>query len=211
MIAPIDFIREKYIEPNHITQDLLCKSLNIGKKTISELYQHKRSFTIHTAKKFAKFFNIKAEFILMKQLEYDLEHDKEAYDEIKPFQIIHKEEKKLNNAKWILATINNSISDIVLHYTVADLYNIFYNVNTDKNYHYAILALFKEGDFENIVEYCKLHKIKKSNIKKLYEFYLDQFNNKEIEQYEWLLEEQTSLYLDIALNAKDNIDQVTKE
>lgn len=32
MIAPIDFIREKYIEPNKITQDKLCKSLDIGKK-----------------------------------------------------------------------------------------------------------------------------------------------------------------------------------
>jgi len=50
MIAPIDFIKEKYIEPNKITQDKLCEILQIGKKTISELYQKKRGFTIHTAK-----------------------------------------------------------------------------------------------------------------------------------------------------------------
>ncbi|WP_113871478.1 helix-turn-helix domain-containing protein [Arcobacter sp. CECT 9188] len=56
MLAPIDFIKEKYIEPNKITQDKLCEVLQIGKKTISELYQKKRAFTIHTAKKFAKFF-----------------------------------------------------------------------------------------------------------------------------------------------------------
>lgn len=56
MVAPIDFIKEKYIEPNSITQDTLCKSLNIGKKTISELYQHKRGFTLHTAKKVCKVF-----------------------------------------------------------------------------------------------------------------------------------------------------------
>ena len=55
MIAPIDFIKEKYIQPNNLTQDMLCDALGIGKKTISELYQYKRSFTIHTAKKFAKF------------------------------------------------------------------------------------------------------------------------------------------------------------
>ena len=41
MIAPIDFIKEKYIEPNKITQDKLCEILQIGKKTISELYQKK--------------------------------------------------------------------------------------------------------------------------------------------------------------------------
>ena len=32
MIAPIDFIKEKYIEPNKITQDKLCEILQIGKK-----------------------------------------------------------------------------------------------------------------------------------------------------------------------------------
>ena len=37
MISPIDFIKEKYIEPNKITQDILCRELQIGKKTISEL------------------------------------------------------------------------------------------------------------------------------------------------------------------------------
>jgi len=120
VIAPIDFIKEKYIEPNNITQDVLCASLNIGKKTISELYQHKRSFTIHTAKKFAQFFNIKAEFILMKQLEYDLANDKEDYSEIIPFDVIANEDKKLNSAKWLLATINNSISDPTMHYSIDD-------------------------------------------------------------------------------------------
>ncbi len=189
MIAPIDFIKEKYIEPNNITQDVLCKSLNIGKKTISELYQHKRSFTIHTAKKFAKFFNIKAEFILMKQLEYDLANDKEEYGEIIPFDVIANEDKKLNSAKWILATINNSISDAKMHYSIDDLYEVFNKVNTSKQYHYAILTLFKEVEYSDVINCCELFNIKKSNLKLLYTFYKKEFKKEGIAQYEWLLEE----------------------
>ena len=104
---------------------MLCDSLKIGKKTISELYQHKRSFTIHTAKKFAQFFGLKSEFILMKQIEYDLALDKEEYEYIKPFSVVALEDKKTNSAKWILATINNSISDKRMHYNIDDLNTIF--------------------------------------------------------------------------------------
>jgi len=189
MIAPIDFIKEKYIEPNSITQDMLCSSLKIGKKTISELYQHKRSFTIYTAKKFAQFFGLKAEFILMKQIEYDLALDKETYEFIKPFTIIKLEDKKINSAKWILATINNSISNKQMHYSVEDLNNIFNIPSIEQKYHYAITTIFKEVMYEDVLKYCELNSIKKSNIKKLYEFYKTSFNTKEINQYEWLLEE----------------------
>ncbi|MDD2652759.1 MAG: hypothetical protein PHX44_06895 [Sulfurimonas sp.] len=189
MIAPIDFIKEKYINPNKITQDKLCESLDIGKKTISELYQHKRGFTIHTAKKFAKFFNLKPEFILMKQLEYDLANDKEGYFDIKPFEVINEEEMKLNSAKWILATINNSISDKNMHYRVNDLYEIFTRTKIDKQYNYAIATLFREVSYEDVVKYCKLYGIKKKAIKRVYEYYLDQFNAKAIKEYEWLFEE----------------------
>lgn len=189
MISPIDFIKEKYIEPNRITQDLLCKELKIGKKTISELYQHKRSFTIHTAKKFSNFFGIKPEFILMKQLEYDLSLDTEDYAFIKPYSKVSFQEKQKSTAKWILSSINNSISDKRLHYNLEDLLNIFTSSNIKIKYHYAITTLFKEVEYEDVIKYCELYNIKKSNIKKLYEFYLTQYNTKGIPQYEWLLEE----------------------
>ena len=38
-------------------------------------------------------------------------------------------------------------------------------------------------------EYMQLNHISKENLKKLYDFYLKQFNVKEIPQYEWLLKE----------------------
>lgn len=189
MIAPIDFIKEKYIIPNNITQDMLCESLCIGKKTISELYQHKRGFTLHTAKKFAKFFGLKPEFILMKQLEYDLENDQEKYEDIVPFSALQKENEIQNSAKWILATINNSISDSKSHYTIEDLQNIFQTPSLEKKYHYAITTLFKEVDYSDVIKYCELTNVKKSNIKQLYDFYKTTYNANKVNEYEWLFEE----------------------
>lgn len=189
MIAPIDFIKEKYIEPNKLTQDMLCESLNIGKKTISEIYQHKRGFTIHTAKKFAKFFGLQPEFILMKQIEHDLEMDTNGYDDIVPLSVKKIENEIENSAKWILATINNSISDQKNHYTAEDLDTIFKIPSTEKKYQYAITTIFKEVAYPDVIKYCELNDIKKNNIKILYEFYKTTFNAPKVKEYEWLLEE----------------------
>ncbi len=187
MLAPIDFIKEKYIEPNKITQDKLCEVLQIGKKTISELYQKKRGFTIHTAKKFAKFFDLKPEFILMKQVEYDLYLDEENYDFIKPYSQFLQEDKKLSIAKWILSIINNSISDKRLHYSLDDLYTIFSKPTTNIKFQYAITTIFSEVNYDDVIKYCEIYNIDKSNLKILYEYYKNQYNTKEISQYEWLL------------------------
>jgi plasmid maintenance system antidote protein VapI len=189
MLAPIDFIKEKYIKPNNITQDFLCDSLNLGKKTISELYQHKRGFTIHTAKKFAKFFGLKPEFIMMKQVEYDLAHDTKSYDDIVAYHELSKNQKQESISKWILSTINNSISDKSAHYTGHDLLTILEKTDTSKPYHYAIVSLFKEVAYDDLLEYCKSFHIDKKNLKKIYTFYKTEFNAKEIESYEWLFEE----------------------
>lgn len=186
MIAPIDFIKEKYIEPNKITQDKLCEVLQIGKKTISELYQKKRGFTIHTAKKFSKFFDLKPEFILMKQVEYDLFLDKENYDFIKPYNQLFLEDKKISIAKWILSIINNSISDKRLHYNLDDLHNIFSKPTIDKKYQYAITTIFNEVNYDDVIKYCEIFNINKTNLKILYEHYKGSYNTKEISQYEWL-------------------------
>lgn len=189
MIAPIDFIKEKYIIPNNITQDMLCESLNIGKKTISELYQHKRGFTLHTAKKFAKFFGLKPEFIMMKQIEYDLAKEKEEYNNIKPFLKIQQETEINNNAKWILASINNSISNEKNHYNVDDLNTIFKTPSIERKYHYAITSLFKEVDYNDVIKYCELNNINRANLKTLYNFYKTTYNAKKVNEYEWLFEE----------------------
>ena len=48
----------------------------------------------YTYKKILKFFDLKPEFILLKQMEYDLSLDKENYDFIKPYNKFFKREKK---------------------------------------------------------------------------------------------------------------------
>ena len=189
MLAPIDFIKEKYIKPNSITQDFLCEALNLGKKTISELYQHKRGFTIHTAKKFSKFFGLKPEFIMMKQLEYDLAYDKNDYDDIVAFQELSKNQKQESISKWILSTINNSISDKSAHYRSNDLLIILKKFDTSKQYHYAIVSLFKKVEYDDLLEYCKVFNIEKRDLKIVYDFYKTKFNANVIESYEWLFKE----------------------
>ncbi len=189
MLAPIDFIKEKYIKPNNITQDFLCEALDLGKRTISELYQHKRGFTLHTAKKFAKFFGLKPEFIMMKQLEYDLANDVNNYANIIAFKELSQNQKQESISKWILSTINNSISDEKEHYSHNDLLSIMRQSDTSKQYHYAIVALFKEVEYDDLLEYCKVFNIDKKNLKTIYDFYKTEFNVKEIEDYEWLFKE----------------------
>jgi hypothetical protein len=76
-----------------------------------------------------------------------------------------------------------------MHYSVEDLYDIFHNTNTSKQYHYAILTLFKEVDFNDVLNYCELFNIDKNNLKTMYEFYKEKFNKEDIKEYEWLFKE----------------------
>ena len=99
---PMDFLREEFIEPMGVTQDMLHKRLNISMKTVSELYQHKRVFTVSTAKKFAQFFNLEAEQLLQMQVRYDLAMD-EKHSSVEPFELPA-------NTKKILQLINKNFS-----------------------------------------------------------------------------------------------------
>ncbi|KIM11379.1 MAG: hypothetical protein KU37_07055 [Sulfuricurvum sp. PC08-66] len=188
MLAPIDFIKEKYIQPNHLTQDALCEALDIGKKTLSELYQHKRGFTLHTAKKFAKFFDINAAFILMKQLEYDLAHDTQTYEKIQPFKALDTQKKQESSAKWLLASINNSISDERQHYTLEDLLTLFGHEEIAQKYAYAVGVLFTQVDYVDVMQFCTLYGISKNALKRVYDFYIHTFDAQGVKAYEWLFQ-----------------------
>lgn len=122
----------------------------------------------------------------MKQVEYDLFLDKENYDFIKPYNQLFLEDKKISIAKWILSIINNSISDKRLHYNLDDLHNIFSKPTTDKKYQYAIITIFNEVNYDDVIKYCEIFNIDKTNLKILYEHYKGSYNTKEISQYEWL-------------------------
>ncbi|RBQ27062.1 hypothetical protein [Arcobacter sp. CECT 9188] len=90
-------------------------------------------------------------------------------------------------SKWILSIINNSISDKRLHYTLDDLYTIFSIPSINIKYQYAISLIFQEVNYEDVIKYCEFYNIDKSNLKRLYEYYKNKYNTKEIPQYEWLL------------------------
>ena len=85
--------------------------------------------------------------------------------------------------------INNSISDQRLHYTLDDLYNIFSKPTTDKKYQYAITTIFNEVNYDDVIKYCEIFNIDKTNLKTVYEYYKDQYNAKEISEYEWLFKQ----------------------
>ena len=57
---------------------------------------------------------------------------------------------------------------------------------TDKKYQYAITTIFNEVNYDDVIKYCEIFNIDKTNLKTVYEYYKDQYNAKEISEYEWL-------------------------
>lgn len=44
-------------------------------------------------------------------------------------------------------------------------------------------------DYSDVIKYCELTNVKKSNIKQLYDFYKTTYNANKVNEYEWLFEE----------------------
>ena len=65
---PMDYLRDEFLEPLGITQSDLCKQLNLGSKTLSELYQRKRGMSVNVAKKFSLLTGVTAEKLLKMQV-----------------------------------------------------------------------------------------------------------------------------------------------
>ncbi len=65
-------LKEEFTTPLNITQAKLSKDLNVGIKTISELYNEKRGVTPLMALKFSEYFRTTPEFWLNLQNAYDL-------------------------------------------------------------------------------------------------------------------------------------------
>jgi addiction module HigA family antidote len=65
-------LKEEFMKPLGITQAKLSKDLNIGIKTISELYNEKRGISPLMALKLSKYFGTTAQFWLNLQNAYDL-------------------------------------------------------------------------------------------------------------------------------------------
>ena len=79
-------LKEEFATPLHLTQAKLAKDLNVGIKTLSELYNEKRGITPLMALKLSEYFGTTPEFWLNLQNAYDLHktytQEKSAIDAI---------------------------------------------------------------------------------------------------------------------------------
>jgi len=80
-------LKEEFAIPLGLTQDKLSKDLQVGIKTISELYNEKRGISSVMALKLSKYFGTTAQFWLNLQNAYDL------------YKTYEKEKENLKNIK----------------------------------------------------------------------------------------------------------------
>ncbi len=82
-------LREEFAIPLHLTQAKLSEDLNVGIKTLSELYNEKRGITSLMALKLAEYFGTTPQFWLNLQNAYDLyrtyEKEKENIENIEHY------------------------------------------------------------------------------------------------------------------------------
>ncbi len=83
---PGEILVEEFVKPYGLTQKQLCEKLNVGIKTISEIYNKKRAISPVMAHKLANLFGTTAEFWANAQCYYDLwkayEKEKESIDAV---------------------------------------------------------------------------------------------------------------------------------
>ena len=74
-IHPGEILLEEFLIPLEITAYRLAKETKISSTRISEIIKKKRSITIDTALRLAKYFGTTPDFWLGLQMEYDLRND----------------------------------------------------------------------------------------------------------------------------------------
>ena len=84
---PGEILLEEFVKPYGLTQVQLCEKLNVGIKTISEIYNKKRGITPVMALKLANLFGTTPEFWMNAQTAYELsvayQNSKYEIDKIK--------------------------------------------------------------------------------------------------------------------------------
>lgn len=69
---PGEILLEEFVKPYGLTQKRLCELLNVGIKTISEIYNKKRGISPVMALKLSNLFGTTPEFWMNAQSAYDL-------------------------------------------------------------------------------------------------------------------------------------------
>lgn len=76
-IHPGEILAEEFLNPMHISQYRLAKSIKVSPRRINEIVHGTRSITANTALRLAKFFESSPEFWLNLQSHYDLESEQD--------------------------------------------------------------------------------------------------------------------------------------
>lgn len=151
---PMDYLRVEFLEPLNVTQHDLCKHLDLGSKTISELYQKKRGMSVHVAKKFSLFTCVSAEQLLQMQAVYDLKHDNEDF-KVKPLAVPP-------NTKALVNLLGCSLKELRTLFKAEDC-------NGKQE---LCRLLFENVPLNKTVKYMRDSKIGLSHLKHLYKNYL---------------------------------------
>ncbi|MEN8152943.1 MAG: HigA family addiction module antitoxin [Acidobacteriota bacterium] len=72
-VHPGEILSEEFLKPMNITAYRLAKEIKIDQTRVSEIIRGKRSISIDTALRFAKFFGNSPEFWINIQIHYELE------------------------------------------------------------------------------------------------------------------------------------------
>lgn len=184
---PMDLLRTEFLDPMGVTQETLCKHLDIGSKTISELYSHKRGFSVATAKKFGKLLSVAPEQLLQMQALFDLENETTEYD-VQPLELQH-------NTKEVLDLLSNAGFGAV---DLKTLYSLFHD--EFKNKPDLLKALFSNVPLNKTVKYMFDSAIGLSHLKKIYEYYVMKLDGKRHPHVDRMLLDDDSTALKKILN-----------
>jgi len=77
-IHPGEILLEEYLVPLKISQNRLGRDLGVPAQRINEIIRGKRSLTVDTALRLAKYFKTSPQFWLNLQMHYDLEMARET-------------------------------------------------------------------------------------------------------------------------------------
>jgi len=69
---PFEFILDRFIRPNKLTQKRLRQNLGLDIDTLDELYAGKQNLTPLTALKLGRYFGISPHLLMSMQAEWDL-------------------------------------------------------------------------------------------------------------------------------------------
>jgi addiction module HigA family antidote len=79
-IHPGEVLQTEFLEPLKVSQYRLAKSIHVPPRRINEIIHGKRAITADTAIRLGRFFNMSPQFWLNLQSHFDLEIEKNRWD-----------------------------------------------------------------------------------------------------------------------------------